>query len=160
MLVMGIDGSTSLHGNSEGVTSPADRAQFLRTRRQGDVIIIGGKTALVESYRRTPLPLVVLSHSLPAVVSQNPQAHWWNLSPLAAINRAEKEFGPSIIIEGGISLIRQLLSARTITRLDLSVTPISGGENRIELNELLSHFKLVVEKSIDGTLFYSCTEPK
>lgn len=160
MLVLGMDGSTSLGGNSAGITSPADQAQFLLKRRQGDVIIIGGNTARLESYRRTPVPLVVLSHTFPEIVNENPQAHWWNLSPLEAVQKAEREFGPAVIIEGGISLLRQLLSARAISRLDLSVTPISGGENRIDLTELLSHFKVVVESSSEKTLFYNCTEPK
>ena len=158
-LVMGRDGSTSFLGNSDGVTTPEDRTQFLATRRQSDVIIIGGNTARHERYRRTPVPLVILSHSYPEIIGENPKAHWWNLSPLEAVRKAEKEFGPSIFIEGGVSMIRQLLSLGLISQLNLSVTPMSGGENRTDLTELLSYFKVVEQNEKGDTVFYSCTKP-
>lgn len=158
-LVMGADGSTSFLGNSDGVTSAADRAQFLANRRKSDVIIVGGNTARHERYRRTPVPLVILSHSYPHILGENPKAHWWNLSPIEALRKAEEEFGPAIFIEGGVSMIRELLSARKIFHLDVSVTPMSGGENLADLHELLSHFKVVHHDEINGTIFYHCTEP-
>jgi dihydrofolate reductase len=158
-LVIGADGSTSFLGSSDGVTSPADRARFLATRRQGDVIIIGGNTARHERYRRTPVPLVVLSHTYPEIVAENPKAHWWNLSPSEAVRKAKEEFGPSIYIEGGVAMIHQLLPLGLISRLDLSVTPMSGGENRTDLAELLSYFNAVEQNNEDDTIFYSCTQP-
>lgn len=158
-LVMGTDGSTSFLGSSDGVTTPADRTQFLATRRQSDVIIIGGITARHERYRRTPVPLVVLSHSCPDVIGENPKAHWWNLSPAEAIRKAEKEFGPFIFIEAGVSMIHQLLTLGLISQFDLSVTPMSGGENRVDLTELLSYFNVVERYEKDETVFYSCTQP-
>lgn len=158
-LVMGTDGSTSFLGSSEGVTTPEDRAAFLASRRQSDVIIVGGNTARHERYRRTPVPLVILSHSYPQVVGENPRAHWWKLSPVEALRRAEEEFGPAIFIEGGVSMIRQLLSVGEISHLDISVTPMTGGENRIDLAELLGHFTVVTQKTLNGTIFYSCSEP-
>ncbi|MDP1711530.1 MAG: dihydrofolate reductase family protein [Candidatus Nanopelagicaceae bacterium] len=158
-LVMGTDGSTSFLGNSDGVTTPEDRAQFLATRRQCDVIIIGGNTARHERYRRTPVPLVVLSHSYPEIIGENSKAHWWNLSPAEAVGKAEKEFGPSVFIEAGVSIIRQLLSLSLISQLNLSVTPMSGGENRTDLTELLSYFNAVEHHEKADTIFYSCTQP-
>lgn len=158
-LVMGADGSTSFLGNSDGVTTPEDRAQFLTTRRQSDVIIIGGNTARHERYRRTPVPLVVLSRSYPEILRENPKAHWWDLSPAKAVRKAEKEFGPFIFIEAGVSMIRQLLSRGLISQLNLSVTPMSGGENRADLTELLSYFTVVEQKEKGDTIFYTCTKP-
>lgn len=158
-LVMGTDGSTSFLGNSDGVTSPEDRAQFLANRRQSDVIIIGGNTARHDRYLRTPVPLVVLSRSCPEILGKNPRAQWWNLSPAEAVRKAEKEFGPSILIEGGVSMIDQLLSLGLISQLNLSVTPMSGGENRADLTQLLGHFNVVEQKILNGTIFYSCAEP-
>lgn len=158
-LVMGTDGSTSFLGNSDGVTSPEDRAQFLAARRESDVIIVGGNTARHDRYLRTPVPLVVLSRSCPEILGANPRALWWNLSPAEAVRKAEKEFGPSIFIEGGISMINQLLSRGLISQLNLSVTPMSGGENRADLAQLLGHFNAVSQKVHNGTSFYSCTDP-
>lgn len=158
-LVMGTDGSTSFLGNSDGVTSPEDRAQFLATRRQSDVIIVGGNTARHDRYLRTPVPLVVLSRSYPEILGTNPRALWWNLSPSEAVRKAEKEFGPAIFIEGGVSMIEELLSLGLISQLNLSVTPMSGGENRADLTQLLGYFNVVAQKVQNGTSFYSCTEP-
>ena len=158
-LVLGADGSSSLLGSSEGISSPEDRRQFLARRLQGDVIIIGGKTALHERYQQTPAPLVVLSHTYPEIVGQNPLAHWWNLSPAEAIKRASEEFGPSVFIEGGATMIQGLLSIGAITEFDLSITPVTGGENRVSPSELLSHFKTVIKSEVNGTIFYRCTDP-
>lgn len=158
-LVMGTDGSTSFLGDSDGVTTPEDRAQFLAARRQSDVIIVGGNTARHDRYLRTPVPLVILSHSYPEILGRNPRAYWWNLSPAEAVRKAEKEFGPAIFIEGGLSMVNQLLSLGLISQLNLSVTPMSGGENRADLSELLSYFTVVEQNEKGDTLFYTCTKP-
>lgn len=158
-LVIGADGSTSLQGSSAGITSPEDRHNFLARRRQSDVIIIGGVTARHEGYRRTPAPLIVLSHTYPEIVGVNPNAYWWNLAPLEAIKRATTEFGSSIFIEGGASMIQELLSVGAISQLDLSITAASGGENRVVLSELLLNFNKITKSELNGTIFYSCTDP-
>ncbi|MBI3429519.1 MAG: dihydrofolate reductase family protein [Actinobacteria bacterium] len=158
-LVMGADGSTSFLGSSDGITSPEDRQQFLARRRQSDVIIIGGNTARYERYRWTPVPLIIISHTYPEMAGQNPKAQWWNLSPVEAIARASKEFGPSVFVEGGASMIQELLSVGAISHLDLSITPARGGENRVDSSSLLAHFKEITKTERNGTIFYSCMEP-
>lgn len=158
-LVLGMDGSTSLGGDSEGITSPADRERFLTRRRASDCLIIGGNTARSERYQKTPVPLVILSHSLPDIISKNPLAHWWNLPPGDAVVRARTQFGVEILVEGGISIISELLDLGAIDQLELSVTPASGGENRIAINELLGHFTDINKTQIDDTTFYSCRLP-
>ena len=158
-LVIGADGSTSLQGSSEGITSPEDRDQFLAKRRQSDVIIIGGETARHEGYRKTPVPLIVLSHTSPETIGVNPKAHWWNLSPVEAIRRAETDFGSNIFIEGGASMIQELLAVGAISQLDLSITPARGGENRVVLSELLAYFNKITKSELNETIFYRCTDP-
>ena len=158
-LVIGSDGSSTFHGNSEGVTSALDRQRFLARRRLSNVILIGGNTARNEGYKKTPVPVVVLSRSHPELLNQNPKAHWWNIPPVAAIARAKREFGPAISVEAGAAVISELLNHGLIDNLELSVTGATGGENRIGLQELLRHFRQVVEEEVDGTHFYSCKEP-
>lgn len=158
-LVIGADGSTSLQGSSAGITSPEDQDQFLARRRQSDVIIIGGVTARHEGYRRTPVPLIVLSHTYPEIVGVNPNAFWWNLAPVEAIRRATTEFGSTIFIEGGASMIQELLAVGAISELYLNSTPATGGENRVVLSELLLKFNKVTKSELNGTIFYSCTDP-
>lgn len=158
-LVIGSDGSTSLDGNSEGVTNLLDRHRFLARRRESDVILIGGNTARNDRYRKTPVPVVVLSRARPELLSQNPKAHWWNISPPAAVDRAKNQFGPAISVEAGVAIIAELLMHGLIDDLELSVTPMTGGENRVNPEELLKYFSSVTREEVDGTIFLSCTDP-
>lgn len=154
-LVVGADGSTSKNGNSAGVSSSADRTAFLARRRSADCILIGGNTARTEPYHRTPVPVVVLSKSLINPLADNRLAHCWNLSPAKAIERASKTFGPTIHVEAGITIINELLEANLVDALELSITEVSGGEDKIDIEKLLAHFGEKSEQSIAGTRFIS-----
>ncbi|CAB4589629.1 MAG: hypothetical protein F2703_00710 [Actinobacteria bacterium] len=153
-LVVGVDGSTSKAGSSGGVSSKADRSLFLARRREFDLILIGGNTARTEPYSTTPIPVVVLSRSDISPIADNPQAHLWNLSPSQALVRARDEFGPRILVEGGPSLMRELLKADLIDDFFLTVTEVGDGENTIDWRELLTHFTSCEKSEIDGTLFF------
>lgn len=154
-LVVGRDGSSSKEGRSAEVSSAEDRKAFLQRRREADVIIVGGNTARHEPYNRTPVPLVVISRSLINPVQGNHLALFWNCSPAQAVSRARELFGDKILIEGGVSMINELIENKLIDQLELSVTPFSGGEGKIEINRLLSHFSSISKTEESGTIFYS-----
>ena len=154
-LVVGIDGSTSKESRSAGISSAADRQVFLQRRREVDCIIIGGNTARHEPYNRTPVPLVVISRSLVNPVQGNHLALLWNCSPSEAVKKAQKQFGDKILIEGGISMINELIDHAVIDQLELSVTPASGGDDRIDWKTLLAKFAHYTSREVDGTTFYS-----
>ncbi len=154
-LVVGRDGSTSKESRSAGVSSVSDRQVFLQRRREVDCIIIGGNTARHEPYNRTPVPLVVISRSLVNPVQGNHLALLWNCSPAQAVDKARAQFGPTILIEGGISLINELIEQKILDRIELSVTPATGGDNRIDWEGLLARFKNRQSREVDGTTFYS-----
>jgi len=154
-LVVGIDGSTSKESRSAGVSSAADRQVFLQRRREVDCIIIGGNTARHEPYNRTPVPLVVISRSLVNPVQGNHLALLWNCSPVQAVEKARRQFGEKILIEGGISMINELKDHGVIDQLELSVTPASGGDERIDWRELLAKFAHSPPREVEGTTFYS-----
>lgn len=154
-LVVGADGSSSKYGNSAGVSSAADRSAFLARRRTADCILIGGNTARTEPYHRTPVPVIVLSKSLINPLADNRLAHCWNTSPVKAVERAISTFGPNIHIEAGASVIRELLNAKLVDALELSITEVTGGENRIDIPDLLSHFTHQSERIDSGTRFIS-----
>ena len=156
-LVVGSDGSTSKDGSSRGVSSSADRSRFLERRRSVDAILIGGNTARNEPYRKTPVPVVVVSTSMANALADNRQAYWWNASPSMAIERARRLFGPTILIEAGQSIITELIFLNMIDRLELSVTPITGGEDRIDIKGLLAHFPSVSSETEGDTVFYTAT---
>ena len=154
-LVVGSDGSTSKESRSAGVSSPADRQVFLQRRREVDCIIVGGNTARHEPYNRTPVPLIVISRSLVNPVQGNHLAHFWNCSPKQAVEKAQKQFGDKILIEGGVRMINELIDQSIIDELELSVTPASGGQDRIDWKGLLAKFAHCQSREVDGTTFYS-----
>ena len=157
-LVSGSDGSTSKGGNSAGVSSAADRTSFLARRRAADCILIGGNTARTDPYQRTPVPVVVISRSLINPLANNRLAHCWNLTPVKALDRAIKTFGPNVHVEAGASIIDELLSAGRVDALELSITEVSGGEDKVDLAKLLSYFSQQSEKIADGTRFISASK--
>jgi len=154
-LVTGADGSTSKGGTSAGVSSAADRTAFLARRRAADCILIGGNTARTEPYQRTPVPVVVISRALINPLANNRLAHCWNLSPEKALDRAIKTFGPQVHVEAGASIIQELVDAGRIDALELSITEVVGGEDKINLDLLLNYFSRKSERVIDGTRFIS-----
>ena len=154
-LVVGSDGSTSKESRSAGVSSTADRQVFLQRRREVDCIIIGGNTARHEPYNRTPVPLVVISRSLVNPVQGNHLALLWNCSPAQAVEKARRQFGEKILIEGGVTMINELIEHGVIEQLELSVTPASGGDERIDWKGLLAHFAHYTSREVEGTTFYS-----
>jgi dihydrofolate reductase len=72
-----------------------------------------------------------------------------------AVDKARALFGEKILIEGGISMINELLEHKKIDQLELSVTPATGGEDTIDIKQLLSHFSQIVKREESGTVFYS-----
>jgi len=59
------------------------------------------------------------------------------------------------LIEGGISMIDELIDHAVIDQLELSVTPASGGDERIDWKELLAKFAHCTCHEVEGTTFYS-----
>jgi riboflavin biosynthesis pyrimidine reductase len=154
-LVVGADGSTSQESRSAGISSAADRQVFLQRRREVDCIIVGGNTARHEPYNRTPVPLVVISRSLVNPVQGNHLALFWNCSPVEAVKKARTQFGEKILIEGGISMIEELIDHGVIDQLELSVTPATGGDDRIDWKALIAKFTHCQSREVEGTYFYS-----
>lgn len=154
-LVVGSDGSTSKDGRSAGVSSAADRRAFLARRRSADALLIGGNTARNEPYQKTPVPVVVVSKSMLNPLSNNRLAHWWNCDPIEALARAQRLFGENIVIESGVAIIEELVAAKKVDQLELSVTKVTGGDDLVDYRKLLSHFANVTERVEEDTTFYT-----
>lgn len=152
-LVVGVDGSTSKNGSSNGISSGADRTTFLSRRRIADFILIGGQTARTEPYHRTPVPVVVASRSMINALADNRLAYWWNLSPISALEKGIKKFGPNVLVEAGPRLINELIQARVLDGIFLSITNVTDGEDVINIEELLSNFTSIQRDEIQGTFF-------
>lgn len=152
-LVVGGDGSTTKGGNSSGITSGVDRTAFLTRRRSADFLLIGGQTARTEPYHRTPVPVVISSRSMISALADNRLAHWWNLSPTAALAKGIKQFGPNVLVESGPAIIIELIANKVLDGIYLSVTTVVGGQNPIDIKKLLANFQEVKREEIDGTSF-------
>ena len=152
-LVVGADGATSKDGSSRAISSGIDRNSFLARRRTVDFIFIGGETARTEPYHRTPVPVVVSSHSMVNALSDNRLAHWWNLSPVAAIEKGIKKFGPEVLVESGAMMLEHLLSLRALDGIYLSVTDVKGGDGLVDFESIVQNFSNVVRHTIENTLF-------
>jgi dihydrofolate reductase len=72
-----------------------------------------------------------------------------------AVEKARSLFGEKILIEGGISMINELLAHKKIDQLELSVTAATGGEHTVDINQLLAHFSHIEKREDFGTIFYS-----
>lgn len=154
-LVLGSDGSTSLDGSSKSLSSTEDRRRFHELRTRASVILIGGNTARSEPYATTPVPLVVITRSgnIPESVRGNPKAQIWELDPVSAIEKAQKEFGGHVLVEGGMGLVEELLVRNQIDELYLSLSKKSGGENVYDLSALTRDFTVESSEKIDGETF-------
>jgi dihydrofolate reductase len=84
----------------------------------------------------------------------NHLALMWNASPAEAVERATRKFGPNILIEGGYSMISELVDANLLDGLELSVTPETDGEGFIDWKELIARFDSYEISEEDGTFFY------
>jgi riboflavin biosynthesis pyrimidine reductase len=159
-LVVGSDGSTAKGGNSRGITSGVDRTAFLARRRSADFLLIGGETARVEPYHRTPVPVVISSRSMINSLADNRLAHWWNLSPTDALAKGIKKFGDNVLVESGPSIIDELLLNKVLDGIYLSITSITGGENPIDIAALLGNFVEIDRQEVEGTQFIEARKRK
>ena len=159
-LVIGCDGSTSKNGSSREIATGADRSEFLERRRTVDFILIGGQTARCEPYHRTPVPVVVASRSMINALADNRNAYWWNCSPQEALARGIKKFGSNVLVEAGANLILELIEARVLDGIFLSITPHSGGDEKIDYRNLISNFTEVTTREVEDTQFIEAKKQK
>jgi riboflavin biosynthesis pyrimidine reductase len=159
-LVVGSDGSTAKGGNSRGITSGVDRTAFLARRRSADFLLIGGETARVEPYHRTPVPVVISSRSMINSLADNRLAHWWNLSPADALAKGVKKFGENVLVESGPTIIGNLILNQALDGIYLSITSVTGGENQIDIAALLGNFDDIDRQEVEGTQFIEARKRK
>jgi hypothetical protein len=137
-----------------------DRTAFLARRRSADFLLIGGETARVEPYHRTPVPVVISSRSMINSLADNRLAHWWNLSPSEALAKGIKKFGENVLVESGPTIIDDLLLNQALDGIYLSITSVTGGENQIDIAALLRNFDEIDRQEVEGTQFIEARKRK
>ncbi len=151
-LVAAANGATSKNGSSIGLSSPADRQRFHDLRTQSDAILIGGSTARREPYKKTPIPLFIITHSLVRLQPKNQLAKQLNLPPKLALAEISNFFAnkesAQILVEAGPKLLTQMIQEGLIQTLYLTINHSVTGENIIDLKELVKSFKLISSEKI------------
>jgi riboflavin biosynthesis pyrimidine reductase len=59
------------------------------------------------------------------------------------------------LVEAGASVINELIDEGKIDRLELSVTQVTGGDDKIDIEQMLSHFNEVSSTNEGETIFYT-----
>ena len=154
-LIVGKDGSTSISGSSTPLSTQEDRERFQALRLKNDLILIGGNPARREPYKKTPIPLYILTHTKVRLQPKNQLAKQFSLSAKEMIAEIGNKFegGKEVInllVEAGPGLLTQMISDSLIDQLYLTVNLDQTGDNQISISDLTSSFELV-ESEIVGS---------
>ncbi|CAN2206092.1 hypothetical protein MCEJIRE27_00874 [Candidatus Nanopelagicaceae bacterium] len=158
-LVVGSNGATSLAGNSRPLSTPSDRERFLKRHRSASAFIIGKKSAILESYAATDVPIFVFSRNSDALNLPHPlmQQVTVNRGDLGEISRRiDQRIEGEIVVEAGVSLLTALINAGVIDQWELSISPIEGDGDFIDYETLLLKFDVSEEVAADGTRLLQC----
>ena len=154
-LIVGKDGSTSISGSSTPLSTQEDRERFQALRLKNDLILIGGNTARREPYKKTPIPLYILTHTKVRLQPKNQLAKQFSLSIKEMISEIGNKFegGTEVInllVEAGPSLLTQMISDSLIDQFYLTINLELTGDNQISISDLTRSFELV-ENEIVGS---------
>lgn len=158
-LVVGRNGATTLGGKSRPLSTPSDRERFLKRHRSASAFIIGKKSAILESYAATNVPIFVFSRNSDALTLPHPlmQQVTVNRGDLEEISRRiDQRIDGEIVVEAGVSLLTALINVGVIDLWELSISPIEGDGDFIEYQSLLIKFDVSEEATADGTRLLQC----
>jgi riboflavin biosynthesis pyrimidine reductase len=148
-LIVGVDGSTTANGSSIGLSNDEDRQRFHQLRGESDLILIGGNTARREPYKRTPIPLYILTHSKVKLQPKNQLAKQFQLTPKQLLEEVGGKFESSselpikLLVEAGPKLLLEMITQSLVDYLYLTVSLNKKGENKVDIDELTKDFRLV-----------------
>jgi riboflavin biosynthesis pyrimidine reductase len=148
-LIVGVDGATTANGSSIGLSNDEDRQRFHQLRAESDLILIGGNTARREPYKRTPIPLYILTHSKVKLQPKNQLAKQFQLTPKQLLDEVGDKFESSselpikVLVEAGPKLLLEMIGQSLVDYLYLTVSLNKKGENKVDIDELTKDFRLV-----------------
>ena len=159
-LIVGKDGSTTVAGSSTPLSTDEDRRRFHQLRTNSDLILIGGNTARREPYKRTPIPLYILTHTKVRLAPKNQLAKQFTMTPTQMINEISNNFPPQdskagirLLVEAGPKLLQQMIDQSLIDQIYLSINLEKTGDNQISIEALTSTFKLITTEVISACEF-------
>mgnify|MGYP006186857029 CR=1 FL=1 len=135
-LVVGSNGATSLDGLSRGLSTAADRSRFLHRHRRAAAFIIGKQSALIENYGQSAVPIFIFTRSTQRLELPHPMMQQVtvdrNLREITQL--IDLRITGDIVVEAGASLLGALIEAQVIDILELSISPIAGDGDFIDLD--------------------------
>ena len=156
-LVVGSNGTTTFNRNSRALSSHLDRKRFHEIRKQAELILIGGQTARIEPYSKTPVPLVVVTRTPGNIGSaaKNPIHRTMNSSPIEAVATLIEAGYKSILIEGGVNFLRELIRQQVLDGLYVTHANAEGSEDHFDLELLTSDYAVQSIEDSDGESFFT-----
>lgn len=157
-LVVGANNATTLGGDSQKLSTPPDRTRFLGLHRSAAAIIVGKNSAVHEDYRQTQVPIFIFSRSEKQLPLSHPSMQQILIDgDLAERSRQiEDQILGDVVVEAGPQLLAAMISAGVIEILYLSISPINGDDNFLDLPDLLSKFVIESEELVEGTRLLEC----
>ena len=157
-LVLSHNGAATLGGISAPLSTEADRERFLKRHRSAAAFIIGKRSALIESYGASQVPIFVFSRETTPLDLPHPLMQQITVDRnIGEISRLiDLRIEGDIVIEGGPTLLMALINANAVDTLELSISPISGDGDYLNIESLLAHFDIENEIEIDGTRLLQC----
>jgi riboflavin biosynthesis pyrimidine reductase len=157
-LIVGKDGSTSISGSSTPLSTQEDRERFQALRLKNDLILIGGNTARREPYKKTPIPLYILTHTKVRLQPKNQLAKQFSLSAKELISEIGSKFESgkeviNLLVEAGPSLLTQMISDSLIDQFYLTINLELTGDNQISISDLTCSFELVESEVVGSCEF-------
>ena len=157
---MGKDGSTTVNNSSIGLSTNEDRARFKQLRSKADLILIGGNTARREPYKKTPVPLFILTHAKVRLQPKNQLAKQFSMSITELLSKISNNFAPTesptsinLLVEAGPILLQQMIDLSLIDNLYLTKNLEKDGENKISIENLIEPFKLITSERVESCEF-------
>lgn len=159
-LIVGSDGSTTSNNSSIGLSTDEDRLRFKQLRSKTDLILIGGNTARREPYKRTPVPLYILTHAKVRLQPKNQLAKQFSMGIADLFTEISNNFPPTettspinLLVEAGPILLQELIDLSLINHLYLTKNLEKSGENKISIADLTSPFTLISTERVGACEF-------
>jgi len=159
-LIVGSDGSTTANNSSIGLSTDEDRLRFQQLRSKSDLILIGGNTARREPYKRTPVPLYILTHAKVRLQPKNQLAKQFSMGITDLFSEVSNNFLPTnitspinLLVEAGPILLQEMIELSLINHLYLTKNLEKNGENKISIEKLTAPFKLVTSERVGSCEF-------
>jgi riboflavin biosynthesis pyrimidine reductase len=159
-LVVGANGACSIDGQSRGLSTPPDRERFLERHRSASAFIIGKQSSARERYKRVDIPIFVFTRETAPLRFEHPMMQQVNSSfgLKEIVTLIDERIEGNIVVESGPLLLMALAREGCIDHLELSISPIVGDGDFIDVDQLLDYFTIEEEELIEGTRLLKCRD--